>query len=85
ILFNILMTVVILILYFIAGAVAVGSSMDRTGTASAGAGIFGLLLMLLVWGLALIALILDIVCMIKAYQGQIWKLPVVGNFAESKA
>jgi uncharacterized membrane protein len=35
--------------------------------------------------LGLVAFILWIVLMVKAYQGQKWKLPGAGNFAEKKA
>jgi uncharacterized membrane protein len=73
------------LVWFISVALAVGSSADQTGAAGAGAGLISLLLTLLFWGVCLIAFILDIVCMIKAYQGQMWKLPIVGNMAESKA
>jgi uncharacterized membrane protein len=33
--------------------------------------------------IGIIALILWIVLMVRAYQGQVWKVPVAGNFAES--
>ena len=40
------------------------------------------LLMLVAFGLGIAAVIGWILCMIKAYQGQYFKLPVIGNFAE---
>lgn len=33
----------------------------------------------------LLLLVVTIICMIKAYQGQIFKLPVIGEFAEKQA
>jgi uncharacterized membrane protein len=48
------------------------------------AGGFGILLLLqLCFTVAL--LILYIVCMIKAYQGQMWKLPIIGDIAEKNS
>jgi uncharacterized membrane protein len=55
-----------------------------TGSEVAGAGA-GLLVSLLSWAIGLIILIIHIVAMIKAYQGQMWKLPVIGNIAEKNA
>jgi uncharacterized membrane protein len=44
------------------------------------------LLMLLVWPLVgLSALVLCIICMIKAYGGQMWRIPIIGNFAAKQA
>ena len=42
-------------------------------------GIFGTLLMLAFWVGLLVAVVL---CLVKAYQRQYFKLPVIGNFAE---
>jgi uncharacterized membrane protein len=36
----------------------------------------------LLWGLSLLALVLWIYCMIKAYQGERFKLPIAGDIAE---
>ncbi len=36
------------------------------------------------WILGIIALILWIVLMLKAYQGQMYKVPIAGNFAEKQ-
>ncbi len=41
-----------------------------------------LLLAPIVW---ILVLIVVIVCLLKAYQGQIWKLPVIGDMAEKQA
>src|SRR5215813_4564161 len=41
------------------------------------------LVSLLIWGVFLIAILAAFVlCLIKAFQGQYFKLPVIGNFAE---
>ncbi len=45
----------------------------------AGAGLFFL------WGLSLLGLVLWIFCMIKAYQGERFKLPIAGDIAEGLA
>jgi uncharacterized membrane protein len=38
---------------------------------------------LLVWGVFLLAIVAGfILCLVKAFQGQYFKLPVIGNFAE---
>lgn len=55
-----------------------------TGSEVAGAGA-GLLFSLLSLVVPLILLIIHIAAMIKAYQGQMWKLPVIGNIAEKNA
>jgi uncharacterized membrane protein len=46
------------------------------------AGLVGLLGFLVMCGVSLLALGGYVLCMMKAYQGQIWKLPVVGELAE---
>lgn len=46
------------------------------------AGIVGLLSMLLWFGLWIGMLLVWVLCLVKAYQGQIFKLPVIGNIAE---
>ena len=41
------------------------------------------LVSLLVWGVFLLAILAGfILCLVKAFQGQYFKLPVIGNFAE---
>lgn len=41
------------------------------------------LLSILVWGVFLLAILAGfILCLVKAFQGQYFKLPVIGNFAE---
>ncbi|MEK6284980.1 MAG: hypothetical protein AABO57_04500 [Acidobacteriota bacterium] len=61
-----------------------GTGMAVTTSGVVEAGGFGLLLLVrLVVGVALLALY--IICMIKAYQGQMWKLPIIGDIAEKNA
>jgi uncharacterized membrane protein len=67
----------ILQITLMAGASATGS--NAVGGAAVG-GSFLILLVQLVFGA--IILILHIVGMVKAYQGQIWKIPVIGNIAD---
>ena len=60
-----------------AGASATGSG--AVGGAAVGGGLLLLLLELVIFG---ILLVVDIIAMVKAYQGQIWKIPVIGNIAD---
>lgn len=48
------------------------------------AGGFGLLLLVQMC-IGLVFLVLYIIAMIKAYQGQMWKLPIIGDIAEKNA
>jgi len=48
---------------------------------AAGSGLLTLI-QLVVW---LILIILHILCMVKAYQGQLWKLPLIGDIAEKNS
>lgn len=45
----------------------------------------GVIVGLLVPVLGLVAFVLWIICLVKAYQGERWKIPYVGDFAEKKA
>jgi uncharacterized membrane protein len=81
-LFTGVLIVVYIVLWIVGIGAVIGSSTDPSGAAGAGASI---LLTLVFWGLALVVLILYIVLMIKAYQGQMWKLPIIGNIAEKSA
>ena len=67
----------ILQITLMAGASATGSG--AVGGAAAGGSLLLFLVQLL---LGAVWLILDIVAMVKAYQGQIWKIPVIGNIAD---
>lgn len=69
---------------FIIGMVfAAGTAVAPSGAAGAAVstGGFGLLSILyLLFGV--VVLVVHILGMVKAYQGQIWKLPVIGNLAD---
>jgi uncharacterized membrane protein len=46
---------------------------------------FGLLVFLLEMGIGVIALILFIMGAVKGYQGEMWKMPVIGDIAEKNS
>ena len=81
ILFNVVMGILAIVVWIITFAfVLMGAAMGD----SAGA-LFGLfsLLATLFWVVFSIAILIAwILCLVKAFQGQYFKLPVVGNFAE---
>jgi len=71
--------VVISIIFVIFG---VGVSLSPSDlAASAGSGVLGLINML-IW---LVYFVLCIIGMIKAYQGEMWKIPVIGDIAEKNS
>lgn len=77
----------VLIVSFIFRMLGVGAettTLVGTGSTVAGAGA-GLLVSLVSLVVALLFLVLHIVAMIKAAQGEIWKLPVIGDVAEKHA
>lgn len=49
------------------------------------AGVIPLVGPLLVWLLSLLSLVLWVLLMVKAFQGQTYKLPVIGDMAEERA
>jgi len=61
-----------------------GTGMAVTTSGVVEAGGFGLLL-LLQMVVGVVFLVLYILGMIKAYQGQMWKLPIIGDIAEKNA
>jgi uncharacterized membrane protein len=71
---------VILAIVFGAGA-AVSSS---AGSTVAARGLLGIL-QIIQWIIWLGLLVVHIICMVKANQMQMWKLPVIGNIAEKNA
>ncbi|MFY9557601.1 MAG: DUF4870 domain-containing protein [Blastocatellia bacterium] len=71
--------IVVWIVFMFLGVGIAFSPSDAVGAAGSG---FLSLIQLLVW---LILLIVHIICMVKAYQGQMWKLPVIGDLAEKSA
>lgn len=48
-------------------------------------GFLGMVIQWLVPLVGLVAFILWLVCLVKAYQGERWKIPYIGEFAEKKA
>ena len=63
-------------------AVFVGAGSGAAGVAAAGG--FGLLALIrLVIGLGF--LIVAILCCVKSYQGEMWKLPIIGDIAEKNS
>lgn len=64
----------------------VGASLGGVGTGSdvVGAGASALV-SLLGFAFGIVMLVLHIVCMVKASQGQMWKLPLIGDIAEKNA
>ena len=81
ILFNVLMGILAFVIWIITFVfVMMGAAMGD----SAGA-LFGLfsLLATLFWVVFVVAILIGwILCLVKAFQGQYFKLPVIGNFAE---
>lgn len=71
--------IVVLIVFTFLG---VGMAFAPSGAAgAAGSG----LISLVYWLILLILLVVHIIAMVKAYQGQFWKLPVIGDLAEKNA
>jgi uncharacterized membrane protein len=76
--FGVALTVVFIILWIVIVIIQFVVASISTGLAA----IAGLLFTLLLFGVGIAALGGYILCMMKAYQGQLWKLPVVGALAE---
>lgn len=70
------------VIWIIFRFLGVGIAFGTGGVAQAGG--FGLLLLLQMC-VGVIMLVLYIICMIKAYQNQMFKLPVIGDIAEKNA
>lgn len=68
--------VVLIVVYWILSAVLVVGTPDAVGFGGS------LILSLLIFIVLGIWLIVDIIAMVKAYQGQIWKIPVIGDIAD---
>lgn len=75
---------VILVIFWFFGAGFSISTQIATGSGAAGAGA-GLLIFMLRGLISIIFLVLYIVGCVKAYQGQMWKLPVIGDIAEKNS
>jgi uncharacterized membrane protein len=81
ILFNVLFGILAFVIWIITFVfVMMGAAMGDSGGA-----IFGLfsLLATLFWVVFVVAILIGwVMCLVKAFQGQYFKLPVIGNFAE---
>ena len=72
-----------IVFWFIGAGARLGTTMS-TGSGAAGAGA-GFLVQLISWAFSLAFLVLHIIGCVKAYQGQMWKLPVIGDIAEKNS
>jgi uncharacterized membrane protein len=88
VLYGVLWMVVMIVLVILSTVIAIISGVASAAAGDAG-GIIGMLLWLismLVWlFLPLVWVIGLIICAIKAYQGKVFKLPIIGNMAEKFA
>src|SRR5262245_2165368 len=76
---SLLLTVVSIIVWIIFSVLGVGMAFSPSSTAAAaGSGLLGLVELLVF----LVLLVLHIMGMVKAYQGQFWKIPLIGDIAE---
>ena len=73
-----------IIFWFLGAGVSIGTSMTTGGSAMAGAGA-SLFLLVIRGVIGIVLLVLYIVGAIKAYQGQMWKLPIIGDIAEKNS
>jgi len=73
------LSIVVWIIFMFLGVGMMFSPSSTVG--AAGSGLLTLV-QLVVW---LILIILHILCMVKAYQGQMWKLPLIGDIAEKNS
>jgi len=79
---SLFLTGVAIVIWVIFMFLGVGVAFSPSSAAgAAGSGVLSLI-QLLVW---LILLVVHILCMVKAYQGSMWKLPVIGDLAEKNA
>jgi uncharacterized membrane protein len=78
ILFNVMVAVVVIAVWIVSLILllVVSQISDILGT------VFGLIMTLL-WLVVSVAILIGwVMCLVKAYQGQFFKLPIIGNFAE---
>jgi uncharacterized membrane protein len=76
--------IVWIIFFFLGAGMSIGTSVATGGSGLAGAGA-SLLLLVIRLVIGLIFLIVYIIGAVKAYQGQMWKLPVIGDIAEKNS
>jgi uncharacterized membrane protein len=76
--------IVWIIFFFLGAGMSLGTSMATGGSGMAGAGT-SLLLLMIRGIIGIVFLIVYIIGAVKAYQGQMWKLPVIGDIAEKNS
>ena len=81
---NIALYLIAIIIGVVAGFMAVGTAVATQGSGAGSLGV-SMVLNIVIWGYRIIALILLIFMMIKAYGGATTKLPVIGDLAEKQA
>jgi uncharacterized membrane protein len=78
-----------IVVWVLFAILAIVFGVGAAATSSAGADIAanGLLMILQIiqWIIWLVLLVVHIMCMVKANQMQMWKLPIIGNLAEKNA
>ena len=79
---SLLLTGVGIVIWVVFMFLGVGMAFSPSNAVGAAGGGLLSLIELLVF---LILLVVHIIAMVKAYQGQFWKLPVIGNIAEKNA
>jgi uncharacterized membrane protein len=79
---SLMLTGVAIVVWCVFAFLGVGMAFSPSrAVGSAGSGLLSLI-QLLVW---LILLVIHVIAMVKAYQGQFWKLPLIGDIAEKNA
>jgi uncharacterized membrane protein len=89
ILFGIANSVIMIVLAIVATILTVAFTVGAAAASAAGSGGLGAIVGLLVWLIWLVFWLIAMVCLVglifaavKAYQGQKFKLPIIGNMAE---
>lgn len=72
----------VIVIVIISYILAIIGAFDPTGVIAT---IMGLIAFILQLGVGFAALILAIIGMVKAYQHEMWKMPIIGNLAEKQA
>jgi len=79
---SLMLTGVGIVIYIVFMFLGVGMAFSPSRTAgAAGSGLLSIV-QLCIW---LILLVVHIIAMVKAYQGQYWKLPVIGDIADKNS
>lgn len=79
---SLFLTVIAIVIWIIFAILGVGMAFSPSDTVgAAGSGLLSVVQLVI----GLVLLIVHILCMVKAYQGQMWKIPVIGDLAEKNA